>query len=121
MASQINNVVADLSRNLAPTQGQGSSAGGQSVAQSGNTLPPNAGGSAPTQDQIAQAVKAVSGAVQEVKRNIEFSVDQDTGRTVIRVIDAKTKEVIRQFPPEELIQMAQQLDQARGVLFRAEA
>ena len=121
MASQINTVVADLSRNLAPAQSQGPASGGQVVASSGNSLPLAAGGSSPSPEQIAKAVKDVSGFVQEVKRNIEFSVDQGTGRTVIRVIDAKTKEVIRQFPPEELIRMAEHLDEARGFLFRAKA
>ncbi len=34
---------------------------------------------------------------------LEFSVDKDTGVTIIKVLDVETGEVIRQIPPEEVL------------------
>lgn len=53
--------------------------------------------------------------------NLKFSVDHDTGRTVVRVTDANTQEVIRQIPAEEVLQLAKELDRMQGLLFNKEA
>jgi len=58
--------------------------------------------------------RSVSAAVQTVNsagsagdgREVTFSVDQATKRPVIKVIDTATKEVISQWPPEYLLQIA---------------
>ena len=58
--------------------------------------------------------RSVSAAVQTVNaagypgdgREVTFSVDQATKRPVIRVVDTSTKEVLQQWPPEYLLQIA---------------
>jgi flagellar protein FlaG len=47
--------------------------------------------------------------VQSVQRALEFSVDEQTGATVITVLDAETHEVIRQIPPQEVLAVAREL------------
>jgi len=44
------------------------------------------------------------------RRSLRFEVDQGSGRTVITVINESTKEIVRQIPPEELLQIAQNLE-----------
>jgi uncharacterized FlaG/YvyC family protein len=39
-------------------------------------------------------------------REVTFSVDQATKRPIIQVVDTSTKEVIQQWPPEYLLQIA---------------
>ncbi|MET0090905.1 MAG: flagellar protein FlaG [Candidatus Thiodiazotropha sp.] len=49
---------------------------------------------------------------QLVQRNLEFSVDEDTGRSVVRVIDSNTGEVVRQIPPEQILHVISQVQKA---------
>lgn len=44
------------------------------------------------------------------KHNVNFQVDESSGKTIIRIIDTETKEVIRQFPPDELLQIVRNLE-----------
>lgn len=64
----------------------------------------------PTLDQVTQAVTQLNKAPQTQSQGLEFSIDQDSKRTVVKVIDQSTKEVLRQFPTEEALEMAKSLD-----------
>jgi flagellar protein FlaG len=65
---------------------------------------------------MQQALSNLSAHIQNLHRNLEFSVDKDSGDTVVKVIDTETKEVIRQIPSEELLAISQRLRSAAGVL-----
>ncbi len=60
---------------------------------------------------LDSAVKQLNSYVQSVNRNLEFKIDKDSGRIVVKVIDAETDELIRQIPNEEALNIAKQLDQ----------
>ena len=49
-------------------------------------------------------------------RELQFSVDHDTGRTVITVRDSSTGEVIRQMPSAEALRIAQVLGKQPNAL-----
>jgi flagellar protein FlaG len=70
---------------------------------------------------LQKAVESLREYVQHVKRHLEFSVDSESGRDIIRVIDSETDEVIREIPPEEAIKMSQRLNEAGGSLIRTQA
>lgn len=55
---------------------------------------------------MEQAVSQVNEFVQSLSRDLQFTVDEDSGRTVIKVLDTETKTVIRQIPPEEMLRIA---------------
>jgi len=73
--------------------------------------------SATDSTQLAAAVSKLNNHVQNVQRNLSFSVDKDSGQTVIKVYDAQTKEVIRQIPPDETLRLAAQLEERIASLF----
>jgi flagellar protein FlaG len=57
-------------------------------------------------------------------RKLEFSTAQESGRTVVKVIDKESEDVIRQIPSEEFIRVAdkindlsEQMNAVQGVLF----
>ena len=58
---------------------------------------------------LNQALKEIRGYSQSLNRNLEFTVDDTTGRTVIKVIDADSKEMIRQIPPEKMLALARRM------------
>lgn len=70
---------------------------------------------------LKQAVAASNAALKQVTNNVEFELDAGTGRTVVRVIDSNTRQVIRQMPSEEMLAVARALDTLQGLLVRVEA
>lgn len=46
---------------------------------------------------------------QSINRSIQFKIDEELGVTIVRVVDKETDELIRQFPPEELINLSKRL------------
>jgi len=75
----------------------------------------------PGPEQVQQAVEQIQRVVSLVAQNLLFSVDKGTGKTVIRVVDSQTKEVVRQIPTEEVLSIARALDQMQGLLFNRTA
>ncbi len=63
----------------------------------------------PSTTQIEQAVTQVNDHLQSQHRELLFSVDKSTGGTLVKVVDQKTGQVLRQIPPEYMVQLAQAL------------
>ena len=72
---------------------------------------------APDADQLQHAVTKLQDYTQNFQRKLSFSVSEETGRTIIKVYDAETDELIRQIPPEETIRMAELVGQQTEGLF----
>jgi flagellar protein FlaG len=52
---------------------------------------------------------------------VEFSLDADSGRVVVKIIDSATQEVVRQIPMEEMLALAKALDKFQGLLLHTKA
>ncbi|SFV02861.1 flagellar protein FlaG [Pseudoduganella namucuonensis] len=76
---------------------------------------------APTLEQVNQAVSELNKASQAKSQGLEFSVDNDSKRTIVKVVDQTTKEVLRQIPSPEALEIAKSLDNAKGLLIRQTA
>jgi flagellar protein FlaG len=76
---------------------------------------------APQAEQIKQAVQEIRKLVAPAAQSLQFSVDDATGKTIVRVVDSATKEVIRQIPSEEVLAIARALDRLQGLLLRQKA
>lgn len=74
-----------------------------------------------SREQIEDAVASIQDFVQSVRRSINFSVEETSGRVVVKVTDAGSGDVIRQIPSEEALQLAENLSEVRSLLFKAEA
>ncbi|MBF0529972.1 MAG: flagellar protein FlaG [Deltaproteobacteria bacterium] len=70
-----------------------------------------------TEAEINSTVKSLNEYAQERDLNLTFSLDKNTGKTVIKMIDTTTQKVVRQFPPKEILDMAASLDKAAGAFF----
>jgi flagellar protein FlaG len=73
------------------------------------------------QPAVEAAVQQIADFVNKTRPELSFSVDEASGVRVVRIIDTTTKEVIRQYPSEEAIQLAQALDKLQGLLVRDKA
>jgi flagellar protein FlaG len=65
---------------------------------------------------LQSALSRMTEHVQNLQRALQFSVDEESGETVVRVVDSETKELIRQIPSEELLAIANRLRSTAGVL-----
>lgn len=112
----INAVTAasDLIQAAAPvarTGGHETAATPQASAETGNI----------SRDQVEDAVQQIEQFTQTLSQNLKFSIDEDTGKTVVKIVDAQTQEVIRQMPSEEALSIARTLGKIQGVLFNGQA
>ena len=60
-------------------------------------------------EDLDEVVKSLNEQVQSVQRNLQFSIDEATGKQVVIVSDAKTDDVIRQLPSEEALELAKRM------------
>jgi flagellar protein FlaG len=98
-----------------PVNRQDSSAGGNPVPGVNQPKPINS-------EELNQAVSKLNEYVQNIQRDLEFSVDDDVGKIVIKVIDSESKELIRQIPPETVLEVAKSLkDSFEGNLLQVKA
>lgn len=75
---------------------------------------------APSPTDLQQALKEVQTAIDVVANDLRFSIDEDTGRTLIKIVDRETDEVIKQIPSEEFLRIAKALDKFQGLLVKQE-
>jgi len=67
-------------------------------------------GAKPSHDDVSAAVKKMSDAMLGTSQSLQFSIDQDSKDIVVKVIDQDTKEVLRQMPSKEALQIAKSID-----------
>lgn len=60
----------------------------------------------PNRQEIEKAASKVNNFVSQIDRNLEFSVDESSGRVIITVREPETGKIVRQIPPEELLVIA---------------
>ena len=79
----------------------------------------------PSIEQVQKAIKTVQDMVQSQASNLQFSLDRETGKAVVTVVDTNTNEVIRQIPSKEMIAIAHAIDQmqakGQGLLLNQQA
>ena len=91
---------------------QRNSAAPQAVSQSQNVQKNvNATQGQNELQQLQDAAQKISTHLNLKNSALEFSVDQASGRNVVKIVDKTTKEVVRQIPSEEAIHIAEALDE----------
>ncbi len=78
----------------------------------------------PSSAQVKDAVDSLNKAMKQINSDLEFSfsIDKDTQRTVIRVVDSKTGDMIKQYPSEEALAITRAVDKMQqGLLLRQKA
>jgi len=80
---------------------------------------------APTPDQLQHMVESANKAMDKANSNLEFTVDNATNKTVIKVTESQSGKVIMQFPSEEMLSITRAIDHAQrpqqGILLKEKA
>lgn len=93
----------------------------QELSGNEQSVPPTMESSQPSNQQLEQAAEDLNKHVQNLQRDLHFSINDDTGETVIRVVDSASQKTIRTIPSDEFLSMTQQLNQSVGMLLNAQA
>jgi len=111
--NQPTNVAQQVQDNTAPER--------HVAAASGQELPLDRAEERASVQQVESAVSKISDFVQNFQRDLQFSVDKDSDRLVVKVVDSETQEVIRQIPSEEMLRIARSLDSSESLILREQA
>jgi flagellar protein FlaG len=65
-----------------------------------------------SEEQLKEAVKSLN---EQSNTSMSFSIDKTNNRTVIKVEDANTGEVIRQIPNETVLRVSHNIEKAKGL------
>ena len=72
-------------------------------------------------EELQRASEELQRRISAVAPELQFSVDHDSGRTIIKVTDPATDELIRQIPEEEVLRLNKELDRLQGLLLNRQA
>ena len=119
--SQLGSVDQSTSPNLQKSSaGNGAPLGGSST-QPIETPAPTPVPARHTDSQVKGAVDVTNQFMKTLSVNLTFSVDKDSGLTVVKVVDSTTKEVVKQMPSEEVVDLARALNRLQGLLLKTQA
>jgi flagellar protein FlaG len=76
---------------------------------------------APSREDLSAAVKKINESMPASAQSLQFSIDEDSKDIVVKVIDLNTKEIVRQIPSKEALEIAKSLDKMRGLLLHQTA
>jgi flagellar protein FlaG len=72
-------------------------------------------------DDLRDKVAQLNDYMQNLNRSLQFSVDENSGDTVVKVIDSDTEEVVRQIPSEAILKIRNAVAEYRGILLETQA
>ena len=70
----------------------------------------------PTREQVDLAVRKINEGMAATLQSLEFAIDDDSKEIVVKIIDQGTREVVRQIPSVEALEIAKSIDKMRGLL-----
>lgn len=114
---------------LQPSQDTNENLARHSSADGGKNMPPGqqvAAMSEARRRELSNAVKHIAGFIQNITRELNFSVDEELGKTVVTVVDESSGSVIRQIPSEDMIELAKNISELKersgiGILLETDA
>lgn len=60
-------------------------------------------------EKLEAAVASINDFVQLIQRDLHFSVDEELEKTIIKVVDSHSGELIRQIPEDVFLELARKL------------
>lgn len=72
-----------------------------------------------TKEALVEPIQRINDALRP--RGLEFDISEQSARIITRVIDRETGDVIRQIPAEEVLLMAERLEELQGQLISLKA
>ncbi|MBI3806641.1 MAG: flagellar protein FlaG [Nitrospirae bacterium] len=75
----------------------------------------------PTKEQVEQAADRVKDLLRGTTSRLEIEIDPDLHKVVVKILNGESGEIIRQIPAQELLDLAKNLEEPKGLLVRERA
>ena len=72
-------------------------------------------------DSLPEMVETLNARMQQMHRGLRFSVDDSSGRIIVKVMDLDTEELIRQIPSEEALRIMRSIGETQNLIFDDQA
>ena len=72
-------------------------------------------------EQVAALAEELNQAFRQIDGNFSVSVDEATGMVVVRITDAETGEIVKQVPPQQLLDASVSVEKIIGLLVNDQA
>ena len=116
---QLARFAGDSGRNVSTSKAK---AAASASAELPNIAPVQMAGQHPSVPQLKNAVDNINRFLQQSNINIQFSVDADTQKTVVKLIDSDTGDVIRQYPSKDVLAISKSIENMQqGLLLKQHA
>ncbi len=69
---------------------------------------------------ISEAMERVAGTARLFNREIQLEVENDLDMVIVKIVDSETQKIIRQLPPEELVELSKNAKDLKGLLIDKE-
>ncbi|WP_370262596.1 flagellar protein FlaG [Limnobacter sp.] len=107
---------------LASTTPKPQQTSGAAPAQAAKAVEPVLGNEASLSvGEVLEVVQKANAAMASNQSNLQFVVDPDNGRPIVKIVDKETQEVLKQIPSVEMLKIAKAIEKMQGVLISKEA
>ena len=69
------------------------------------------------QRQLQEAVVELNKQMQHTGVSLGFSIDESIGRSIVKVVNKESGELVRQIPSEEVVRVAHSIESLKGILY----
>lgn len=69
-----------------------------------------------SEDQVQKVVRDINEQLQSIQTDLKFSVDKSTGKMVLKIVNSKTEEVVRQIPGEDALRLSTRISKLLGFI-----
>ena len=70
-----------------------------------------------TLEEVEHWAENAGAAIETFNHELSIEVHEETDQYIVKVVDADTGEVVREIPPEELLDLASKMREMAGLLF----
>lgn len=67
-------------------------------------------------NKLEEAVKSANDVMEAIDRGFRFSIHEGTNRTMVKIIDRRDKEVIKELPPEKMLDLVAKIWETVGLV-----
>jgi len=68
------------------------------------------------EEDVKESVSDLNEIVKKVKEDLAFKIHDKTDKLMVQIVDLKTQEVIKELPPEEMLDLEAKIHEMVGLL-----
>ncbi len=70
----------------------------------------------PSAEELQQDLDVLNAQLETMNRSLQFSIDEELKDVVVKIVDTKTGEIIRQIPPDEVLRLREHFKELVGLI-----